>query len=292
MAVTLDQLIAFTATVEKGGFRQAGLSIGKHGTSVSQQVANLEIDFDLQLFDRSARAITLTDSGKALYEYAKAVLREVEHFEMKAESLAGGEPTRFTFAIDASLVSAEISDIYRALLDAFPVMEFQILTGDPLQVRQWVMSGIAELGFSMSTFTIPHEIAVARCYAFDVIQIAPRDWGIEDKVMTSQQVRGKRQIGYHFFKQLGHDEAHLMSNQVLFCNTSQEILSQVIAGNGWANLPRFCCLQALADGQVQQFHIGEERYDTWQTELIWQATQPINSAMQLMIDAIQTLPSR
>ena len=66
MRLTIEQLRAFVETVDRGGFRQAGITLGKHGSTVGQQVAGLEIDYALELFQRSRRSVTLTYTGRVL----------------------------------------------------------------------------------------------------------------------------------------------------------------------------------------------------------------------------------
>lgn len=59
-------LQAFVATVETGSFRAAARRLGVTPTAVSRAVARLEEELDVQLLDRSPRAVSPTRAGEVL----------------------------------------------------------------------------------------------------------------------------------------------------------------------------------------------------------------------------------
>lgn len=63
MAVSLDQLQAFVAAAEAGSFSGAARALRKAQSAVSTQVANLEADLGLELFNRAGRNPVLTPAG-------------------------------------------------------------------------------------------------------------------------------------------------------------------------------------------------------------------------------------
>ncbi len=63
MAVSLDQLQAFVAAAEAGSFSGAARVLRKAQSAVSTQVANLETDLGLALFNRTGRNPILTPAG-------------------------------------------------------------------------------------------------------------------------------------------------------------------------------------------------------------------------------------
>ena len=64
MALSLEQLHAFVATVDCGGVAQAARHIGKHVSTLREQVNNLEIDTGLTLFVRHPRSLEVTEHGE------------------------------------------------------------------------------------------------------------------------------------------------------------------------------------------------------------------------------------
>ena len=76
--MNLHQLRIFCTIVEEGSFRQAADRLFLSQPSVSQQVAALERSFEVRLFERRGRSITLTPEGRALHVLASELLRQAD----------------------------------------------------------------------------------------------------------------------------------------------------------------------------------------------------------------------
>lgn len=70
-----EALVAFAEAAQLGSFTAAAKKLGKRQSTVSEAIANLEIDLGVQLFDRSTRSPTLTDAGRALLPHVQRTLR-------------------------------------------------------------------------------------------------------------------------------------------------------------------------------------------------------------------------
>src|SRR5260370_40921962 len=97
--VSLEQLRPFIAAVDEGSFSAAGRRLRRAPSVVSQTLANLEGQLGVKLFDRSARIPVLTDQGRALLADARAVAGDVDLFNARAKSLAGGLDTGLCLAV-------------------------------------------------------------------------------------------------------------------------------------------------------------------------------------------------
>src|SRR5690606_9646484 len=98
MAYTLDSLAAFVETCGSGSFSAAARRLGKSQSTISEAIANLEIDVGVALFDRSHRQPVLTEAGQALLAQAREVLAASERFGRTASQLSGGQEPRLTVA--------------------------------------------------------------------------------------------------------------------------------------------------------------------------------------------------
>ncbi|TDW15966.1 LysR family transcriptional regulator [Kribbella kalugense] len=88
--VELRQIQYFVTVAEVLNFGRAAEQLGIGQPGVSQQIARLERELDVLLFDRSARAIRLTEAGQRFLPAARAVLASVE----TARAAATGQPGR------------------------------------------------------------------------------------------------------------------------------------------------------------------------------------------------------
>ena len=64
---------AFLATAEEGSFSAAARALGSTQPTVGRQVAALEAELDVVLFERVGRGLRLTQTGLALVEHARAM---------------------------------------------------------------------------------------------------------------------------------------------------------------------------------------------------------------------------
>lgn len=74
-AVSFDwnHVRAFLATAEEGSLSAAARSLGLTQPTLSRQVAGLETDLGVTLFERGHRSMVLTESGLALLEHVRAM---------------------------------------------------------------------------------------------------------------------------------------------------------------------------------------------------------------------------
>lgn len=68
------QLQAFLAVIDTGSFTAAARKLNVTQSSISQQVANLEVGLNTALVNRSQRPIQMTIAGQALYPLGKKLL--------------------------------------------------------------------------------------------------------------------------------------------------------------------------------------------------------------------------
>jgi DNA-binding transcriptional LysR family regulator len=71
-------LRVFREVARRGSFTAAAESLRYTQSAVSRQVAALESDTGVPLFDRVARGVRLTDEGRCLLEHAEAVLGRID----------------------------------------------------------------------------------------------------------------------------------------------------------------------------------------------------------------------
>lgn len=78
-ALTLYHI--FNAVAETGNISRAAKELYISQPAISKAISKLEQSLDVPLFTRSSRGVTLTDSGKLLYEYTSAAFHQLEKGE-------------------------------------------------------------------------------------------------------------------------------------------------------------------------------------------------------------------
>ncbi|MGZ3775871.1 MAG: LysR family transcriptional regulator, partial [Bdellovibrio sp.] len=77
----LDKLHVFKAVAESGKIHEAAKRLNVTQPSITRTIQNLENVVQRKLFYRSRNGVTLTDSGKLLFEFAQSLSKQLEDFE-------------------------------------------------------------------------------------------------------------------------------------------------------------------------------------------------------------------
>lgn len=89
----ISQLHVFLAVAKWRNFSRAAESLHMAQPTVSQQIARLERQLDVRLFERTSKSVTLTAAGQALYEQARIILEqfaELKRAVIEAEGRIAG----------------------------------------------------------------------------------------------------------------------------------------------------------------------------------------------------------
>lgn len=107
-----NQLRAFLATVESGSLSGAARLLGQTQPTLSRQIATLEQDLDLLLFERVGKRLVLTESGQRLAEQARLMGEAADRVALAASGQSQAE---------SGLVRVTCSDMASSLL--LPALE-------------------------------------------------------------------------------------------------------------------------------------------------------------------------
>jgi DNA-binding transcriptional LysR family regulator len=77
----LDEMAAFAAVADARSFTQGAKRMGVSGAQVSKLIARLEDRLGARLLNRTTRDVSLTDTGRAYLDRARALLEEFEALE-------------------------------------------------------------------------------------------------------------------------------------------------------------------------------------------------------------------
>ena len=73
-----DKLKIFHAVAEAGSFTNATINLNLSQSAISRQIQSLEQDLKVQLFERHARGLTLTENGEYVFKTAMKSLQNLK----------------------------------------------------------------------------------------------------------------------------------------------------------------------------------------------------------------------
>ncbi|AZC32869.1 LysR family transcriptional regulator [Pseudomonas chlororaphis] len=143
-----EVLLAFVQAATQGSFSAAARKLGKSQSTISAAVASLEIDLDLQLFDRSSRKPALTPQGHVMLQRAEDILAATSRLEMAASQLAQGVEAKLTVALSDTYQSDRFETSLSAFEQRYPDLELECLIAECDDLIELVQRGRAQIAFA------------------------------------------------------------------------------------------------------------------------------------------------
>jgi DNA-binding transcriptional LysR family regulator len=135
LAFTLRQLQFFIGAAEAGSISGAARALSISQSSVTEAVRALEDDLGVQLFDRQARGLLITQKGSAFLRHARQILADVATARTAFVDEAGPLTGRLSLGVTSLVAGYVLSDILQRFRRAFPQVELNVIedNGDYLQ---------------------------------------------------------------------------------------------------------------------------------------------------------------
>ncbi len=247
--VNFSQLEMFIKTAETGSFSACARALGKAQSAVSQGIANLEIDFGVELFDRKSRKAVLTEEGKRLLKYAQVILQQSTELMAVAQSITRQEEASITIAIDNALLTPSFSEILHDFSHHFATTEIEILTVASPDIIGLIESGRANLGLMFSDMSFRREVDLSYIGNIQLYPVCAASHSLSNK----QQVEISEMAGYTQMVHIGENQGKLDHEvSISACkwrsNNVHCIIEMLIQGNGWGYLPSHLVQKHIDEG--------------------------------------------
>lgn len=159
----LHHLRSFVASVDSGSFNAAGQRLNYTGPAISQHVAALEQELEVELLTRHARGVVPTPAGlvldaraRELLDHADGVAREVR--------LAAGTPSTVRIGAFSTAAQFLLPPVLTSVLTARPGLELELIDREPPEGFTDVVAGRLDVmvthTYSGSSIDVPAQLAV------------------------------------------------------------------------------------------------------------------------------------
>lgn len=133
--------------VECGSLSRAADALGYTQSGISHVVAGVEKELGFQLFVRRRSGVELTEKGKSLLPYFREVVRAEDHLNEMVFRTNHEMEGRLRIGSFASVTNTWLPDVISWYREHYPNVEIEILDGNYDEIRGWIASGIADVGF-------------------------------------------------------------------------------------------------------------------------------------------------
>lgn len=128
MSITLNKnLLLLVDVVHLGSFIEAANHNNMDASQLSKQIKQLENQLNLRLINRSTRAMSLTEAGQEIYQYALSVKQLQQQINDYADPAGRGVGGRVKIATAVSLDAAFIAPVVSQLNAKYPQLFFEIV---------------------------------------------------------------------------------------------------------------------------------------------------------------------
>jgi DNA-binding transcriptional LysR family regulator len=141
----LRQLEYFVAVAEEQNFTRAAERVHISQSGVSAQIRQLERELGAELFDRSARAATLTVAGKAALAHARAALAAAGAVSQAVGQVTGLIRGRITVGMVIGCTVTPLFDALAAFRRAHPAVEISLLEDNSSRLLEGVRASAIDL---------------------------------------------------------------------------------------------------------------------------------------------------
>lgn len=245
---------SFVRAVEGGSMAAAARALGCTRAQVSKQIAELEREFGVRLFERSTRRLALTAAGEVFHRHALHALDAVAGTELALRNL--GDAPRGTLRVSATVTFGRhyIAPMLPELSAAHPRLECELILTDH------VVDLIGDnIDVALRMTRMPPEDAVARKIVSlrRVICASPAYLARHGRPRTPQELMQHDCLSYvlgdnktwSLLDARGAEVLVPVSSPVHF-NNLDCMLDAVVAGHGIAILPTYLCHRELAAGAL------------------------------------------
>lgn len=271
--LNLQTLALFCLIVEKGSFSKAAKLNFISQPAVTKQIKQLEAHYNTQLFDRDKRgSVTLTETGKILYTYAKEIISTYNQSQKAIDSILNEK--EYTINIGATFTIGEF--LLPKILGEFQKgnkIQFSLSIGNTPKIISELLDNEIDIAF-VEGIVKNNDLEKERFAEDELIIVVPykHPWCnrqeieitelSEEKMIWREQDAGIRRIIENLLTQydLLKDIKSTME-----LGSIQAIKSAVESGLGIAILPELSVLKEIELNKMKKIRISKMKIkrDLW-----------------------------
>lgn len=287
----LEQLRMFVETANLGSFSACARKLGKVQSAVSQGIANLEIDFDRQLFDRSTRKPSLTPDGTRLLSYAQAILLQMDELDSAAQAMGRQEEALIRLAVDNALLLPNFYAVLARFEREFSATDIEVVSTTSFDVLEAIESDQADIGLTFVEFDFNRDVELGYIGSLNFYPVChPLHSLAQLNEITAGDLLPHRQVMSRSSKGSVPTQLPQLSSKAWYCNNYTAMQSLAEQGIGWAYLPAYLAEESILAGNLKKIKFSFD-HKTWKLsiEMVRQKNKAMGPALAWLHDELKQL---
>ena len=290
----LRDLRYFVNVAQHLGFTRAAVHLNVSQSALSRQIASLERELDVRLFDRIGRRIALTQAGEDLLVRGQTILHDVSAMRTRAEELAGGTKGVIRLGATPQTLESLLARVLAEYRKTAPEVEISLIEDGSGGLLKHVEDGAVHIAVgaypsggtleSRALFplgvlaALPADHRLAARKSIDVTDLANEPLLLlRSGFMTRQLFDGACQI------------AHLRPRAIIESGSPHCLLALADCGQGIAIIPSTVRLSDVRS-RIVPLRLEGRQLGLW-ISAIWDSRRYLPPAAQAFIDVLHGFTS-
>lgn len=170
------QQLRFVREVVRTGFNISAAAEELHTAQpgVSNQIQLLEDELKVQIFERKGKRLTgLTKPGQVIVTMIERVLREVDNIKQAGAEFSNETGGILSIATTHTQARYALPAVIKAFTGRFPKVRLDIHQGNPTQVAEMAVSGVADIAIATEAIELFPELIMLPCYEWNRCVVVP-----------------------------------------------------------------------------------------------------------------------
>ncbi|MEE1674131.1 LysR family transcriptional regulator [Agarivorans aestuarii] len=278
----LNQLSAFTLAADLGSFSAAARKLGKAHSAVSTAIANLELDLNVELFERSGRNPILSPAGEALYAEAEQILLRCEQLQNLANQHNPQLESSFTLVIDDLIGLPMEQQFLNSVGELFPNLQLTISEALSQDVIARIAKDEADIGIAIVQQQLAGSLHTLPLWPQEMSYFcSPSHPLAKLEVVNTQHLQQHRQV---LLARSELFESLKISPYVWKVDTLAAASTVAEAQQAWLVAPEHYLQERVSQGKLIKLTVNDELNTPLQIVLVWRANKSQGLVHQAIIN--------
>jgi DNA-binding transcriptional LysR family regulator len=286
----IRHLATFKAVADRLSFIQAAQDLHYAQSTVSAQIASLEEELGVRLFDRLGRRILLTEAGEALYPYAGRMLELAQ--TARAEVMEEAEVTgSLSVRVPESLAVHRLQPAIAEFRRRMPKVLLSFITCAQESLLRDLASGVVDLAFLLSESMSSADLEMEALAYEELVLVAAPDHPLAAAAkLSTADLAGHtllltrvdcsyRRVLERMLAELGAQTGMLVE-----FNSVAAAIACAANGQGVTILPRMAAAESLSRGDLRELAWEEKGLEV-AVLMIWHRERWLSPAQKCFMDA-------
>ncbi len=286
----IRNLRTFREVAERGSFTAAAMALDYSQSTVSFQIRQLEEDLGCLLFERMHHAISLTEQGQQLLDYAHSVLRLTEEFYQNME--ASGEPEGAVHIVAPdSVCESLLLSHYGEFSRRYPKISLKFSSGDTGDMFRMLDRNEVDVMLTLDRHVYGRDYLIAGEQPVGMHFVTRADSPLLKRgVLCLEDLAGEalllteKGMSYRSLLDKALAEKSLELRPVLEIGRT-DILLHVLKQDGISFLPDFVTAAAVKAGELAYLSVTDVEIPVWK-QLIYHRNKWISRSLRAFLDFV------